>query len=378
MSFVDWFVFPAPSSSYTAESFPGQLIWVPYNPKALSSFRRSQDLSLTDDSDASDLISGMSLLSGETKTSEMNSLKSPASRSVSLSVSDSTWPSMSISGNLDNTAESDGMDHFRNHLPCLLVQKCANPKYLVLYCHGNAVDLGMIHDTLEKMSESLKVTVLAFEYPGYGICKRSFGSSSVEKIQNAAVSVLKFAISHLDISPERIIFFGRSLGSGPATLLSFLTRANPCRALVLVSPYTSINDIARRIVGKWIAHSVMQRRFPNIDLMEHIRCPLLFIHGMKDEVIPCSHSAWLHEAASHLGDDWRRLHVVQDQTHNGLSLSIDILCPIESFLKDTEAEFNQRNSDDGLSIRVCEGFLRIPQQYKPTRKWKVVKKEDKY
>lgn len=39
---------------------------------------------------------------------------------------------------------------------------------VLLYFHGNAVDLGMCREQLLKVKDKLKVTIIAMEYPGYG------------------------------------------------------------------------------------------------------------------------------------------------------------------------------------------------------------------
>jgi hypothetical protein len=44
-----------------------------------------------------------------------------------------------------------------------------------------------------------------------------------------------------------MILFGRSMGSGPATYLASKYFAG---TLVLMSPYTSIKDVARTLLGK--------------------------------------------------------------------------------------------------------------------------------
>ena len=40
---------------------------------------------------------------------------------------------------------------------------------LLLYFHGNAEDLGLAWEILDHLRSSLKIHVLAMEYPGYGI-----------------------------------------------------------------------------------------------------------------------------------------------------------------------------------------------------------------
>ena len=59
---------------------------------------------------------------------------------------------------------------------------------------------------------------------------------------------------------------GRSIGSGPATKLA--ADNNP-GALILISPYTSIHDLVKNLVGNW-ACLVVADRFQNIDHIKNV------------------------------------------------------------------------------------------------------------
>lgn len=77
---------------------------------------------------------------------------------------------------------------------------------------------------LDHVRDSLKINVLAVEYPGYGIYDEpmlgAVGASgpTEEKILRDAELVLNFALTQTSLS--NIIVLGRSLGSGPATHLA--------------------------------------------------------------------------------------------------------------------------------------------------------------
>jgi len=56
----------------------------------------------------------------------------------------------------------------------------------VIYFHGNAEDLGLAYELLDHLKSSLKVHVLAVEYPGYGIYP---GKTTAEAILEDALTV---------------------------------------------------------------------------------------------------------------------------------------------------------------------------------------------
>ena len=92
----------------------------------------------------------------------------------------------------------------------------------------------------------------------------------------------------IGIKESDIILFGRSMGSGPTSYLSSIKNPN---ALLLMSPYTSIRDAAKALFG-WASFLsvIVYEKFRNIDTIKRARCPVFFLHGQKDTLVPHSHS----------------------------------------------------------------------------------------
>ena len=77
---------------------------------------------------------------------------------------------------------------------------------------------------------------------------------------------------------------GRSIGTGPATEMAALY--NPS-ALILISAFTSLRDNVKDQIGKGVSY-LIRDRFNNRNLIENeIKCPVFFIHGQNDMLIPC-------------------------------------------------------------------------------------------
>ncbi len=81
----------------------------------------------------------------------------------------------------------------------------------------------------------------------------------------------------LKYEPTDIILMGRSMGTGPACRLAahygFLIPA-----LVLISPYTSLKNAVKSLLGSFPSMFVRER-FENLETIEKVRCPTLIIHG---------------------------------------------------------------------------------------------------
>ena len=84
--------------------------------------------------------------------------------------------------------------------------------------HGNAEDLGSCYDTVLKLSIYFKCSILAMEYPGYGIYKTE--EPDADTIVINAHLVLQYLTQVLKYDLSDIILVGRSMGSGPACKLA--------------------------------------------------------------------------------------------------------------------------------------------------------------
>lgn len=162
---------------------------------------------------------------------------------------------------------------------------CPDARYTVVYFHGNAEDLGSIAPRLELLRDRLHVAVLGWDYPGYG---RSGGSVGEPETLRAARAVLDYVTGTLGVPPDRVVLYGRSLGSGPAVDLA---TSRSCRALVLESAFTSVFRVLTRV------RILPFDKFANLEKMPRVKCPVLVIQGTADATIPFSHGRRLFAAA---------------------------------------------------------------------------------
>lgn len=86
--------------------------------------------------------------------------------------------------------------------------------------------------------------------------------------------------------------FGRSLGGGPSCELAH--RQPRLGGLILQCTFTSVMRVILGASRTWTLPGDM---FRNGEKLPDIKCPVLVIHGHRDEVIPFSHGKALHERA---------------------------------------------------------------------------------
>lgn len=126
--------------------------------------------------------------------------------------------------------------------------------------------------------------MLSVEYPGYGIYRNEVSDS--ETISYNAEIVFDYVVQSLKFDPKDVVLFGRSMGSGPATFLAELTKP---AALILLSPYTSLRDCVKSLLGT-LPSLIVKERFKNLDVIRKVTCPTLIVHGQSDTLIPFSHA----------------------------------------------------------------------------------------
>jgi abhydrolase domain-containing protein 17 len=163
----------------------------------------------------------------------------------------------------------------------------ANPsaKFTLLLSHGNAEDLGndlAWHEELRSAGFSL----FAYDYEGYGT---SEGTPSEQRAYQDEIAAYSYLTSTLKAPPDRIIAFGKSVGTGPAT---YIAAREPVAGLILQSPFTSTFRLLTRIA------ILPFDKFPNYKNIRKVHCPVLIIHGTIDGVVPFWHGQEIYRLAN--------------------------------------------------------------------------------
>ncbi|KAG0464518.1 hypothetical protein HPP92_020587 [Vanilla planifolia] len=138
----------------------------------------------------------------------------------------------------------------------------------LLYSHGNAADLGQLHDLLVELSVHLRVNVMGYDYSGYG---QSSGKPTEQNTYLDIEAVYKCLEENYETHAEDIILYGQSVGSGPT--LDLATQLPNLRAVVLHSPILS----GLRVMYP-VKHSYWFDIYKNVDKIPRVTCPVLIIH----------------------------------------------------------------------------------------------------
>lgn len=152
----------------------------------------------------------------------------------------------------------------------------------ILYFHGNGADWQSSVIATERLV-SQGYGLLAAEYRGY---RGNTGRPSEPGLYHDGRAAIAFLRSR-GADDEAIVLVGNSIGSGVATQMA--TEIRP-RALVLISPFSSLSQLVAEQV-RWLPTAILLLdRFENDRKIAAVGAPVLVLHGDADTLIPVEHA----------------------------------------------------------------------------------------
>lgn len=165
----------------------------------------------------------------------------------------------------------------------------AGANRVLIYFHGNA---GNIYHRIPDLVRLRKagVSVVGASYRGYG---NSEGTPSEAGIYKDGDAIYRYVTEELGYPKGNVIVFGRSIGT---TVALHVAQYNEIGGLILVTPLSSGKAHAEAS-GLGIIASIADNSFDNLAKIEHVKVPLLVIHGTGDRVIPFSMGREIYDSA---------------------------------------------------------------------------------
>jgi uncharacterized protein len=129
---------------------------------------------------------------------------------------------------------------------------------------------------------------LLVDYPGYGLCEGAPSEKEIARNCDAAVEALAtlLGVTRKELEAD-VGVMGHSLGSAVAIQYA---AAHPVRRIVLIAPFTSIGDMARRTAG-FVGRALVSNGFDSTARIPRIVAQdppprILIVHGKRDRTIP--------------------------------------------------------------------------------------------
>ena len=160
-----------------------------------------------------------------------------------------------------------------------------NPPQAIWILFGGNAALALDWMWLVEQSADSDLGFLLIDYPGFG---ESEGSASPESILASSQAAWEhWQELYANQQTPQIGILGHSLGAAAALQLA---ETISVEQVVLLSPFTSLADMVKKMFGSWLI-PLLQHRFENrgplIQLLKRDSPPsITIIHGTRDVVIP--------------------------------------------------------------------------------------------
>lgn len=184
----------------------------------------------------------------------------------------------------------------------------------VLFFGGNGFYLVQSKGYLRALTRP-STNAFLWDYRGYG---RSDGTPGVEELKHDALVVYDSLRARPDVSPDRLVVWGHSLGS---FLASYVANEREVAGVVLENPATTVDDWVGNLIPWYVrlflgvdVDPVLQGE-SNLEFVRSLEAPLLVVAGAEDNVTDPEMARRLHREA---GSSEKELIVVDGGTHNGL------------------------------------------------------------
>lgn len=182
--------------------------------------------------------------------------------------------------------------------------------FCIIYFHPNAADVGDCINEMETIRDGAfdgDAVLVAPEYPGYGLLIKY--TPSVSGIDHVASAAWQYCTAALGFPASKIVLWGRSIGTGPATRLAHKLCCPPAEAketpaaaaaqsteralggLVLLAPFISISAVVLAHATS-IVSSLVNPMWEVQEMLSDDRfldIPLVVLHPSEDDIVPPQH-----------------------------------------------------------------------------------------
>lgn len=156
---------------------------------------------------------------------------------------------------------------------------------VIVYCHGNAYNLDGYWQRatlLANLGEKSRYGVLIMDYQGYG---KSTGKGNEAGLYNDVDACVEW-LKNKGLTGDRLVMYGFSMGTAPATELTANPRSLVPSKLILEAPFASaamlVNDATPLALPvSYITHLEID----NADEILKVNQPFLWMHGEKDDFL---------------------------------------------------------------------------------------------
>jgi alpha-beta hydrolase superfamily lysophospholipase len=179
----------------------------------------------------------------------------------------------------------------------------------VLVANGNAGNRSLRAPLAGALAKE-GLAVLLFDYRGYG---ENPGSPTEDGLARDVRAAYRFLVDEVDLPPDRLIYYGESLGAAVVTELA--TEHAPA-GLVLRSPFVDLAAVGQMHYPFLPVRALLRDRYPLAEHLAEVEVPTVVVYGSRDTIVPPEQSRSVADAAREL----ERIVEVEGAGHNDHAL----------------------------------------------------------
>ena len=183
----------------------------------------------------------------------------------------------------------------------------------IVVFQGRAGNIGHRVPFLAALNKYCEANLFIIGYRGYSY---SEGIPTEKGIKIDSVAAMDYIFSRSDVDPNKIFVLGSSMG-GAITIHALTEKTYPVAGVILENTFTSLSAMLDVKFPKFsikVINYLLVNRWESIEHVHKIKSPMLFIMGLKDELIPTKQMEQLYKAAT--SAEWKEHIHIENGTHN--------------------------------------------------------------
>ena len=160
----------------------------------------------------------------------------------------------------------------------------------ILFLHGNA---GSLENRIHKINhyKNMDINFLIFAWRGFSGNKGKPTEQGLYEDARSAIRWLKLN----NISEDKIIIYGESLGTGVATEIA---QNKNFAGIILESPFTSMIEAGKENYPLLPVNFLLKDKYESNKKIKNINSPILIMHGKVDNIVPFHMGKTMYELAN--------------------------------------------------------------------------------
>lgn len=159
---------------------------------------------------------------------------------------------------------------------------------VIMYCHGNKDHMDFYWPRAALLANTRgknNYGVMMVDYRGYGLSEGKPTEDGLYADVDASLQWLKSK----GLTNNRLVMYGFSLGTAPATKLTAEPRSMTPSKLMLEAPFASAENIVQDATGLALHGAFLtDLKINNAEEIKKVRQPLFWIHGVEDDFVSIS------------------------------------------------------------------------------------------